>query len=250
MITCKLKGGLGNQLFQIATGISYAIDTDQEFKLSKPLLRTWHAGQGVSPISYIDTIFNKIELCDYVPNNSYKEASFNFERIPSDLKNCILDGYFQSYKYFNHNRNAILRALYFDHTVSDDLDYSQLCSIHVRRGDYIKLKHYHLNLDIDYYDRAMEMVDCGKFLVFSDDIDWCKSVFTGDRFIFSNQLNADSVIYMMSKCSSNIIANSTLSWWGAWLNNSMNKRVVAPNKWFVNDLSSDDLIPEEWMLVK
>jgi hypothetical protein len=96
----------------------------------------------------------------------------------------------------------------------------------------------------------MDMVDCGKFLVFSDDIDWCKSVFTGDRFIFSNESNADSVIYMMSKCSSNIIANSSLSWWGAWLSNNMHKKVIAPKLWFVTkDVSSVDMVPADWIRI-
>lgn len=250
MITCTLKGGLGNQLFQVATGLSYAIDTSQEFVLSRPLLRDWHASQGESPLVYINSIFKNIRVIEENLSVSYTEPRFQFDIIPDNLTNCALDGYFQSFKYFDHNRDSILGSICFDHHVVDDIDYDRLCSVHVRRGDYVKLRHYHLNLDLDYYNRAMDIINCDKFLVFSDDIDWCRSIFIGEQFVFSNEQDIPTIIYLMSRCSSNIIANSSLSWWGAWLSNSMNKRVVTPDRWFVSDLSSDDIIPREWILVK
>lgn len=250
MITCMLKGGLGNQLFQVAASLSYAIDTCQEFVLSRPLLRDWHAGQGESPSVYLNTIFNKIKLYDHAPNNTYTEPGFQFNSIPDNLTDCVLSGYFQSYKYFDHNRKSILDTLCFDHLKRCDVNYDQLCSIHVRRGDYTKLKHYHINLDLDYYNQAIQIVDCDRFLIFSDDIDWCRSIFTGNQFIFSSEQDITSIIYTMSRCSSNIIANSTLSWWGAWLSNNMNKKVIAPSVWFVDGQSSDDMVPKEWILVR
>jgi len=248
MIASLLKGGLGNQLFQLAAGISHATDTSQEFIISKPLINSWHASQGESPNTYLSTIFTKLTINDAVPSNRYTEPRFQYDSIPHNLTDCVLSGYFQSHKYFEHNRGVILDSFCFDHVSHDDLALDQLCSLHVRRGDYTKLKHYHLNLDIDYYDQAMKMVDCDRFLIFSDDIDWCKSVFTGDRFVFSSEANADSIIYMRSKCSSNIIANSSLSWWGAWLSNDMHKKVIVPGKWFVDpDMNADDLIPADWI---
>lgn len=245
-----LKGGLGNQLFQVAAGLSYAIDTSQEFVLSRPLLHEWHASQGESPSVYLNTIFSKIKLHDYTPSNTYTEPGYQFNNIPSNLTDCVLSGYFQSYKYFDHNRRTILDTLCFDHLTRCDMNYDELCSIHVRRGDYTKLKHYHINLDLDYYARAMDIIDCDKFLVFSDDIDWCRSVFTGNQFMFSNEQDITSIIHTMKRCSSNITANSSLSWWGAWLNNNMNNRVIAPKNWFTDpSINTDDLIPEGWILV-
>lgn len=250
MITCKLKGGLGNQLFQIAAGISYAVDTSQEFVLSRPLLRYWHASQGESPGVYLNTIFSKIKLYDYTPDNTYTEPEFQFNSIPDNLTDCVLNGYFQSYKYFDHNRKSILDTLCFDHLNRCDVNCDQLCSIHVRRGDYTKLKHYHANLGSDYYNQAIQTVDYDRFIIFSDDIDWCRSIFTGNQFIFSSEQDITSIIYTMSRCSSNIIANSTLSWWGAWLNNSMSKKIIAPSEWFNNtDMSSVDVIPADWIII-
>ena len=88
-------------------------------------------------------------------------------------------------------------------------------------------------------------------LVFSDDIDWCKGVFRGDRFTFIEGEKDYIDLYIMSQCKNNIIANSTFSWWGAWLNKNKNKKIVAPKKWFGSLISHNtkDLIPKEWIKV-
>jgi hypothetical protein len=96
----------------------------------------------------------------------------------------------------------------------------------------------------------MQIVDCDKFLIFSDDIDWCRCNFIGDQFTFSDEQDITSIIYTMSNCSDNIIANSSLSWWGAWLNSGVSKRVVAPKIWFSDtSLCSNDIIPEQWIQI-
>ena len=107
------------------------------------------------------------------------------------------------------------------------------CSIHVRRGDYLNLSEHHPLCDIEYYKDAMEhMPNDTVYLVFSDDISWCKENFLGDNYIFIEDNSDIFDLYLMSLCHNNIIANSSYSWWGAWLNNNKNKIVVSPKMWF------------------
>ncbi len=250
-ISSHLAGGLGNQLFQIATGISYAIDSSQEYVLSRDSIARWDGGnQGQSPITYMDTLYKNINRTDQTFRDGYTELREKYDALPRELSNCMIRGYFQSEKYFKHNKEVIRDIFCFDHVDIDVDILRNYCSMHIRRGDYIKFDHVYNILDHKYYQDAMSLVDSDKFIIFSDDMDWCRCNFIGDQFTFSNIDDPGAIVLAMSSCDHNIIANSSLSWWGAWLNNSMNKRVVAPNKWFVNDLSSDDIIPEEWVLVK
>ena len=129
----------------------------------------------------------------------------------------------------------------------------ETCSIHVRRGDYLGLNGHHPVCDLEYYNKSINLFDKNtKFLVFSDDIKWCQENFKGENFIFISG-NRDFIdIWLMSLCQNNIIANSTFSWWGAWLNQNINKKVIAPSKWFgplkINH-NTQDLIPEAWEII-
>ena len=105
-------------------------------------------------------------------------------------------------------------------------------SIHVRRGDYLKLELYtNLADNTDYYERAMAMFPPDtKYLVFSDDIEYCKNRFVGDQFSFSEGLNEVQDLNQMASCKHNIIANSTFSWWAAWLNPNPDKIIISPER--------------------
>lgn len=127
-----------------------------------------------------------------------------------------------------------------------------VCSLHVRRGDYLK-RGTHRPLTLDYYERGMEQFPGYCFLVFSDDIDWCRSVFTGRQFDFAEHYPDYMDLSLMSACEHHIIANSTFSWWAAWLDSSLCKRVVAPHhgRWFGPALrmhDTRDLFPGTWQL--
>jgi hypothetical protein len=105
---------------------------------------------------------------------------------------------------------------------------------------------------MDYYRNAIaEFSDDTRFLVFSDDIQWCKENFKGDNFHFIEGEKDYVDLYLMSLCNNNIIANSSFSWWGAWLNNTPNKKVIAPKQWFgkAKQLNTKDLIPETWIIL-
>jgi len=129
---------------------------------------------------------------------------------------------------------------------------NKTCSIHIRRGNYLNLQQFHPVQDIHYFNKSIEKIpNDSYFLIFSDDIKWCKMNFPNDeRFIFIENNNDYEDLLLMSLCENNIISNSTFSWWGAYLNKNPNKIVVAPEKWFgfgnsMND--TKDLYCEKWI---
>lgn len=180
---------------------------------------------------------------------------------------AYLMGYWQSEKYFSDIANTIRQDFTFKDSLSEEntkvlkcIQSGNAISIHVRRGDYINLPNAaatHGSMTIDYYKRAVKYVMCrvGKpiFFIFSDDIQWAKANILIDApcFFIENNIGNKSFVdmHLMSKCQHHIIANSSFSWWGAWLNSDTNKIVVAPKKWFLIDLDTSDLIPERWVLM-
>ncbi len=185
-----------------------------------------------------------------------------FFDAPSD---CYISGYWQSEKYFAKHADRIREEFSF-HLQLDDrnaeivrrMKGSNSVSLHIRRGDYVnnpKTLAVHGLCDIDYYQAAVELVSARvvspSFFVFSDDIAWArenlKMVFPCE-FIGHNQ-GEDSYkdMQLMSVCSHHIIANSSFSWWGAWLNPEPQKIVIAPKKWFADGRKVPDLLPESWV---
>lgn len=253
MITSNLIGGLGNYMFQIATTYSLSIDYGIEniFNINDNLKVHNHI------TTYIHNILRNVNFVNYALPiiNHYNEPFFHYQEIKY-IHNVRLNGYFQSEKYFVHNREKILELYSIDKNSKKEIDekYGKFlnentCSLHVRRGDYLSLVHHHPPCDLDYYNNAIdEFSNDTLFLVFSDDINWCKEVFTGDNFIFIEN-NYDYIdLWLMSLCKNNIIANSSFSWWSAWLNKNENKKVIAPSKWFghAKPYNTNDIIPSEW----
>ncbi len=255
MVICNFKGGLGNQLFQIATTLAVADDNNDEavfFSFS-------NLQQGKQPTNYLDNLYKKLTFNDnVVSKNIYSELNFSYNKIPYQ-ENLCLNGYFQSEKYFKHHRQIILDKFYhYDYSMESKYNklfgHEETVSIHVRRGDYqtiiVNGEQYHPPCELNYYQSALEHFSDKeyKFLVFSDDIEWCKQVFDDDfNFIEGEEDYVD--LLLMARCKHNIIANSSFSWWGAWLNRNNNKRVIAPKKWFgsVANLDSKDLLPKGWI---
>jgi len=254
MIGTYLQGGLGNYMFQVAVAHSLAIDndTDSLFSVNNSLKVHKHLSD------YTDTIFRFFK---FEPNVEYK-VGYNepvFNHVPITYKDgLLLRGYFQSEKYFKHNRDSILTSfspthdeLTHIHNKYGSLLSNETCSIHVRRGDYLNLQEHHPVCTMKYYNEAISKVpDATHFLVFSDDIDWCKTKFVGEQYTFiENEVDVMD-LHLMSFCKHNIIANSSFSWWGAWLNTNKNKVVVTPSKWFgpaKASLDTKDIYPEGWI---
>jgi hypothetical protein len=179
---------------------------------------------------------------------------------------CLYFGFWQSEKYFLPIKYIISNAFSFNiNNISKKtlellklVEYKESISIHVRRGDYLLDEHKNMYADIcsfEYYRKAISIVNnhlvSPLFVIFSDDIKWVKEMMEIGNSIFVDwNVNADSWqdMFLMSKCKHNIIANSTFSWWAAWLNNNPQKIVISPKK-FINNIETPDLIPESWITI-
>lgn len=224
-------GGLGNYMFQIAAAYSYSLRNNKVAIFDLENARKVHKHIE----TYSGNIFSKINTCGIPYDIKLKvimETGFSYKELPTLEGNVTLNGYFQSEKYFIDFEKEIKDLFRFKVA---GLNPAGECSIHVRRGDYLNLPNHHPVQDMKYYNEAISKFEEGtKFLIFSDDMDWCKNEFISGtyEYIFVEGNNDYTDLYMMSKCDNNIISNSTFSWWGAWLNENVNKKVIAPKKWF------------------
>ena len=179
-----------------------------------------------------------------------------------NLDNVYLSGYWQSEKYFSKSKDAIRKTYTFPQLTGtenllakDDILKSNSVSLHVRRGDYLKSKDLGGVCTTEYYKKAIDYIsmkiDNPKFFIFSDDILWCENNLEVEdaRYInFNKGKDSYQDMHLMSLCKHNIIANSSFSWWGAWLNSNKNKIVISPKIWFKNrNISTNDLLLEEWI---
>ena len=182
-----------------------------------------------------------------------------FDHCPDHVS---LQGYFQTEKYFKHIEHQIRDEFTFFHEILDPCKemmsgVNNPIALHIRRGDYIINSENHFNLPIEYYEAALKHFDDDRnVIVFSDDPKWCheQSLFEDDRFIISENDDNRVDLCLMSLCSDFIIANSTYSWWGAWLSSNKNKKVIAPVQWFgktgyTKDHDTKDLIPDTWIQI-
>lgn len=258
MISCDLMGGLGNQLFQIFTAISYSISN------KVPFIFLYSASLG-SRNTYWDNLLQSIK-CNTtnnaadLPTNCFYEPSFGYSTIPISDNIRLTGGYFQSYKYFEANKNAICELCRINEhksAIKTELmsKYKgKLISMHFRMGDYKGKPEYHPILAFDYYNNALSQITGEDYtiLVFCEKEDELAVKQIVSRL--NTRMRVEFVdfnipdwkqLLMMSCCNVNIIANSTFSWWGAYFNDSL---VLYPNVWFgykmVYDVS--DLFPKNW----
>jgi len=252
MITCKLQGGLGNQMFQIAATHALALRNNDVcgFNFSQcytPL-------QGNPSNKYKDNIFAKItETNDYKFRVDYAEPRFGYEELPY-APELMLSGYFQSEKYFYDYKDEIKDLFLIDKSnVEDFIDSVRkpnlpVTSIHIRRGDYVGLSDMHCLCTLDYYNDAMSFIGDSIFVIISDDIEWAKENLQGDNIHYSPFENEIDDFTMMTCCDNNVIANSSFGWWGAYLNKNDNKKIIAPKTWFGprGPKDTEDIIPINW----
>lgn len=256
MISSYFQGGLGNQMFQIATAASLAFENNDKI-IFNPAYHDLPL-QGRKTKAYRDNIFKNIPFSDtYKIKNMFREKSFNYSKIPYQ-ENLALIGYFQSEKYFLKNQQKIRNLFQIDKQSENYINekYGKILSkkpisVHIRRGDYLN-NPTHPTKHAQYYNKSIDMFPKdSSFLFFSDDIGWCKDNFQKENFFFSSD-NPDYIdMFLMSKCSHNIIANSSFSWWAAWLNNNTEKFVISPKKWFgpTVEHNTEDLIPKGWLRI-
>jgi hypothetical protein len=264
MIYNYLKGGLGNMLFQIAATKSISVDTgcncsfpNLDSQLNLINLDSTYNEKIKHALEY-KTIFKNLDSTKPTSNVPIQYYPFHYVK-PQLVDNIIVDGFFQSEKYFVHNRQKILEFLNFEEISKlvyekyGSLLKSKTTAIHVRRGDYLKFPNHHPTQTIEYFETAIKMIEdkTDKFLIFSDDIEWCKKEFKVYNVIYIENEKDYIELYLMSLCNNVIISNSSFSWWGAWLNQNENKIVISPSKWFGNSINhnTDDIIPNSWIKI-
>lgn len=255
-VIVRLKGGLGNQMFQYAYGRKLSLENKAVLKLDKSLLE-WPICQRLAGITA-----RRYELGEFNINERF--AGF-WETVLKPKGSLYLDGYWQNEEYFKGIRDILLEDFRLKKKTKNFLKLEKLVckansvSIHFRREDYIKkavTRKYHGTLGLDYYRKAIEIigekVKNPSFFVFSDDILWVKKNFkkVKEQTVYVSGLckltNPEELI-LMSLCKHNIIANSSFSWWGAWLNKNRRKIVLAPKKWFRAIGTNPGVVPQEWI---
>lgn len=285
-------GGLGNQMFQYAAGRSISLKHNIPFKIDISWFENPKQNRHylLDQFNIKAEIATKKEIIYFngekkdkwhkkylrIVNNTlqkkiYRENKFSYNNTFLSIKNnAYIKGNFQSEKYFYSIKNLIKNEFSLKAPLPD-MYHEQLrkicnnnsISLHIRRGDYvnnIKASEYHGNLNIQYYSRAADMIEKKiqnpHFFIFSDDIEWAKNNLILNHPITyidgGNESNCYDEMYLMSICKHSIIANSTFSWWGAWLNNNSNKIIIAPEKWFAKpemNNQTQDLIPESWIRI-
>lgn len=288
MIITQLNGGLGNQMFQYAVGRCLAIKLKTELKLDVLPFDTYKLRQYELSHYHIQECFASAkELAIFYENRSwrkkflllkgkflaaklnlYQEKAFTFDSSVFSLSDGqYLRGYWQSEKYFKEIEEQLRRDFVLKEKLSEASQgsarkiSSQKCpvSLHIRRGDYVTSKQtnqVHGTCSLMYYkDCLMHLkkhIDDFTLFVFSDDPEWVKENLKFDvPMIYVTHNGAERAyedMHLMSLCRHHIIANSSFSWWGAWLNSNKKKMVFTPRKWFNDEsISTKDLIPENWI---
>ncbi len=277
MIIIKTIGGLGNQLFQYALGRRLSLERNTELFFDatwyekppnrKYSLDKFHTSGAVA--TKTDSKKRKPRLLDVIlPINKkryIREQSFLFDKkILSVGKDVYLDGYWQSPKYFESIEDILKKDLVLKEPQGEENEdmrkkiYSvNSVSLHVRRGDFLaeKNKKTYTDCGPEYYQSAVNYIfkQTGEIelFVFSDDPEWVKeNLHTGHptTFVSSHHFTDYQELNLMRSCKHNITANSTFSWWGAWLNPNPKKIVVTPKQWFVPmGRNGEDLIPATWI---
>ena len=286
MIIVNIAGGLGNQMFQYACGQAIAAATTHEvryttdifaqqsthngyelgrvFGLSVPMATTYDLRKIIGKLYAHPTC--RRAMMKYQAPQSVLGKRFRIERGNAFDENLAkgleaggyIHGYWQSERYFAPIVDQIRTAFTFRDVENATLPNREQnnVSVHVRRGDYLNAGSIHASCNADYYFRALDKLDlkaCDtRVYVFSDDPEWAREELSklhpNTHFVEGN-IGADSFkdMYLISRCDHHIIANSSFSWWGAWLNPSPQKRVIAPKRWFGDpSLDDSDILPKSW----
>ena len=277
-VTCYIQGGLGNQLFIIFTTLA----TAKKQKLKYSIVRQTESPSVTPRKTYYHNLLTKLDTDDMLKfsvSAMYRETNHMiYNEVPPIQTNTMLVGYFQSRKYIDDIRDTIVSTI----ALSDkkDIDAKNLSIklirekainkkcifVHVRRGDYLKLSNYHYNLPMEYYKKAIETHkekdDC-MFVIFSDDMDYCKeqfgSLLSKDEVYYCKTSKDYVELIIMSEMDGAIIANSSFSWWGAYLMEAKKELahkdsplIISPRMWFTDNHEQNDRNVERanWMFIE
>jgi len=272
-VSCWIHGGIGNQLFQIANTLEYA-NKYNKTPIFKDELNLWNF-HGLERKTAWNTLFSnkltvfKDNIYDLIKFDIYHELRYNmYDEIPYLNENAYFKGYFQSPKYFSEETRKNIEKLVYSNTIYtniakflynsikkefNDNDDNNYVFIHIRRTDYVNNCTHNL-LNIDYYKKGLDIIGNNKIaIIFSDDIEWCKNYldFIPKKY-FVNINNLYIELILMSYIKNGIIANSTFSWWGSYLGDKDNKKIIAPNQWFATTSHIkewEDIYIKEWIRI-
>jgi len=281
MIIIKLQGGIGNQLFQYSFGKFLMLkkgknikfdffiegkDTQREYKLGNFNTKVeFSTDKEIKDTKYRYGFFSK--LSRIIKRKIFKNYNIGYSKKSLKIENGYFEGFWQSYRYLEPIQDILLKEITTKENIDEkyadlfsQINSSNSVSLHIRRGDYIsnpKTKKMHNVFGMEYYVMSIDMIRekilNPTFFVFSDDIEWAKNnlkINSPVVFVSSPEIKDYEELIIMSKCKNNIIANSSFSWWSAWLNQNKDKLVIAPKKWFNNlSINIDDLIPENWLKI-
>ncbi len=286
-VVVRLMGGLGNQMFQYATARAVALHKGVPLKLDLSWLQKQpkreyelHNLRVVEEFASLDEIpfANQLGLIDRLLGRAaqmilprHRQAVYQQKGLAYDPEvfntrsQVLLVGYWQSEKYFRHIRETLLEEF----AVATDLQAQTIdtaksiaavnaVSLHIRRGDYVsepRTREVHGVCPPDYYRSAVrfiaDRVEEPHIFVFSDDMEWAKANLQINlRTAFVDHTDPGrgfEDLYLMRRCQHHVIANSSFSWWGAWLCDSPGKIVIAPRRWFSDPtIEEGDIVPEGW----
>jgi hypothetical protein len=282
LIAVRLIGGLGNQLFQYAVGRTLALQLGVDLAVDRSAYR-WRDGRRHAldpfglpvvplrsaslPLTRLSRVQRGLNTGGATPSRVVAEQSFKFDPDILNLSDGVyLEGFFQSENYFRQIADRVRADLAIgdppgvrNRPAQGMIQKTLAVSLHVRRGDYVT--HERTNkmfgtCSVDYYSRAADHIAhttgaVPTFFVFSDDIDWAignlRLPYATHFITDSDTRQPHEDLWLMSLCHHHIIANSSFSWWGAWLNPSLAKIVVAPAVWFGGGgVDESTLIPASW----
>lgn len=282
MLIVKIKGGVGNQLFQYAFGRQLAINNRTTLNLDNSFFENvkQHRSYNLGKFNLIyknaptkdvskyrkanHPLINKFLNSITLNFSVYVERKVKgFDQRWLQKKNGYFEGYWQSEQYFKEIRANLLEEITLKEIsgrvkeLATKIENCNAISIHIRKTDYLNAANQNIYADcsINYYksaiDEMLAQVEKPVFYLFSDDFEWVeKNLAIQQPHVFMIDNSAEEDLYLMSICKHHIIANSTFSWWGAWLNKSLTKKIIAPKYWFKkNSLTNQDIIPENWLKI-
>ena len=287
MVIVQLSGGLGNQMFEYSLYLSLK-NRGKEVKIDDV---TCYADAGTRPkqldvfgITYerasreemVEMTDASMKMSDRIrrkltgrKTKAYREKDINYDSRVMELDPALLEGCFQSEKYFADCREQVREAFRFRgiedgrfampesvKAILEQIRAAQSVSVHIRRGDYLDPSHGGIYSGIcteEYYRKAFELIEekypDAVYFIFSNDAEWTKQNFSGKNRVIVEGTTEDTGyldMYLMSHCKHNIIANSSFSWWGAWLNDNPQKTVIAPSRWLNGqeciDIYTEDMV--------
>lgn len=280
MIIIRVQGGLGNQLFQYALyerfkGMGKEVKADtsayrdgrekRQLELAKLGIRLEEAGREELHSYYADNSILTDRILRYTLGRKryIKEDSYDFIPHILELKDGYLSGYWQSEKYFNAVEEKVRSSIKFQKVDTEtivlkerQMEEQNSVSVHVRMGDYLEKSEVYGNIcTIEYYRKAFayikDRVKTPVFYVFSDEPDKAAAMLKGYNYCLMTENSGESSykdMYLMSRCKHHIIANSTFSWWGAWLGREKDQIVITPSRWN-NFCKENEICGKGWVMI-